>query len=202
MNALVTQYFRLHNTLFNRTNYFSGLGQLALRLFLVPVFWVAGWNKFDGFEGVVEWFGNTDWGLGLPFPTLMATLAASTEVLGAILLAIGLATRWISVPLIITMLVAIFSVHWENGWQAIHDLNSWGANANAEEAISRLDRAKEILQEHGNYDWLTEKGSLVASNNGIEFGVTYLVMLLALLFSGGGNYVSVDYFLKKHFQSK
>jgi hypothetical protein len=32
-------------------------------------------------------------------------------------------------------------------------------------------------------------------NNGVEFAVTYLVMLLALIKMGGGRYVSVDYWL-------
>jgi len=196
---LVDNYYRLHHAIFNKTDIVSGLGPLALRLFLVPVFFVAGMNKVNGFEDVVAWFGNEEWGLGLPFPTLMAALAAGTEVIGAILLLFGLAVRWISIPLMATMLVAIFSVHWVNGWQALHDLQSWGANANAEEALNRLAIAKDILREHGNYEWLTEKGSIVMSNNGIEFGVTYFVMLVALFFSGGGKLFSVDYFLDKHF---
>ncbi|TQV88655.1 DoxX family protein [Aliikangiella coralliicola] len=196
---LVENYYKLHNAIFNKTDLISGLGPLALRLFLFPVFWVAGTNKLNGFEDVVAWFGNSDWGLGLPFPEVMAGLAAGTETIGAILLLIGLATRWIAIPLMVTMLVAIFAVHWENGWQAIHDLNSWGATENTEVAVERLSRAKSILQEHGNYDWLTEKGSIASLNNGIEFGVTYFVMLLALFFSGGGKLFSVDYFLDKHF---
>ena len=198
---LVESYYRLHNALFNKTDLLSGLGPLALRLFLVPVFWVAGTNKIDGFENVVEWFGNADWGLGLPFPTLMASMAVGAEVIGAALLLVGFAVRWISIPLMITMLVAMFAVHWDNGWQALHDLNSWGANENTAEALERLDRAKDILREHGNYDWLTEKGNIVMSNNGIEFATTYFVMLLALFFSGGGKLFSVDYYLDKHFNS-
>lgn len=196
---LVQSYYRLHNAIFNKTDVVSGLGPLALRLFLVPVFWVAGTNKIDGFENVVEWFGNSEWGLGLPMPALMASLAVAAEVGGAILLLLGLAVRWISIPLMITMLVAIFTVHIDNGWQAIHDLQSWGANENAADALERLDRAKDILREHGNYEWLTAKGNFVVSNNGIEFGATYFVMLLALFFSGGGKYFSADYFLNKHF---
>lgn len=196
---LIESYYRFHAAIFNKADHLSGLGPLALRLFLVPVFWVAGMNKLDGFENIVEWFGNSDWGLGLPFPTLMAAMATGTEIIGAVLLLLGLATRWISIPLMLTMLVAIFAVHWENGWQATHDLMSWGANANAEQALERLSIAKDLLREHGNYAWLTEKGGLTASNNGIEFGVTYFVMLLALFFSGGGKYFSVDYYLKKNF---
>lgn len=196
---LVQKYYQLHNVLFSHRALFTGLGPLALRLFLVPVFWVAGMNKVDGFENIVDWFGNSEWGLGLPMPTVMAGLATGTEVVGAILLLLGLATRWIAIPLMVTMLVAIFSVHIPNGWQATHDLMSWGANENAEEALSRLGIAKDLLREHGNYEWLTEKGGITSSNNGIEFGATYFVMLLALFFSGGGKLFSVDYYLDKRF---
>lgn len=88
------------------------------------------------------------------------------------------------------MLVAVFAVHWDNGWAAI-------ADSSAQEVAVRLGTVREILQEHGNYAWLTEQGGLVVLNNGIEFAVTYLVMLLSLLFTGGGRYVSVDYYLSR-----
>ena len=54
------------------------LAPLLLRLYLAPVFYMAGKNKYDGFEGTVQWFGNPDWGLGLPMPWLMAFLATAT----------------------------------------------------------------------------------------------------------------------------
>jgi len=173
----------------------DGFAPLALRLYLVPVFWMAGSQKIAGMDSTIEWFGNPDWGLGLPFPSLLAHLAAYTEAAGAVLLLVGLATRWISIPLIVTMLVAIFTVHWPNGWSAI-------ADSGAQDVAVRLGAARELLQEHGNYDWLTEKGSFVILNNGIEFGVTYLIMLLSLLFTGGGRYVSLDYFISKVFLSR
>lgn len=192
MNTLVAWYDSVHSALFSRLQRFDGLAPLALRLYLVPVFWMAGTHKIAGMEQTIEWFGNPDWGLGLPFPALLAYLAAYTEAIGALLLLLGLATRWISIPLIATMLVAIFAVHWGNGWAAI-------ADSSAQDVAVRLGAAREILQEHGNYTWLTEKGSFVVLNNGIEFGVTYLVMLLSLLFTGGGRYVSVDYYLSRRF---
>lgn len=167
------------------------LAPLALRLYLAPVFWVAGMNKVNGFENTVNWFANPDWGLGLPFPTLMAGLATGTEVLGAIALLLGLGTRWFAVPLMVTMLVAIFKVHLHNGWQAIADPMSPWANANVDGAIDRLDKAKSLLREHGNYDWLTETGNFVVSNNGYEWAATYFVMLLALFFIGSGK-LSLD----------
>ncbi|WP_349632017.1 HvfX family Cu-binding RiPP maturation protein [Bermanella sp. WJH001] len=175
---------------------------LALRLYLAPVFWVAGMNKLSDIDSVASWFGNSDWGLGLPFPELLAWLATLTEVGAAVLLVIGLAVRWISIPLIITMLVAIFAVHWPNGWQAVADPNSPFASADIEEVMRRLGFAKDILQEHGNYNWLTERGSVVISNNGIEWATTYLLMCLVLLFKGAGRYVSLDYYVKLYLNSQ
>jgi hypothetical protein len=88
----------------------------------------------------------------------------------------------------------------DNGWQAINDLKSPYANADAEEAINRLSRAKNILREHGNYRWLTEHGSIVSLNNGIQFAATYFIMLLALFFLGGGKYISLDYWIGRQFK--
>lgn len=195
MNALVQRYYIIHNAIFSRLKYFDGLAPLALRLYLVPVFWMAGTQKIATMEDTIAWFGNPDGGLGLPFPVLMAHLAAYTETIGALLLLLGLATRWISIPLIITMLVAIFAVHWDNGWAAI-------ANSSAEDVAARLGAARDLLQEHGNYTWLTERGRFVIFNNGIEYGVTYLVMLFTLLFTGGGRFTSVDYFLSRLFPER
>lgn len=174
------------------------LGPLALRLYLVPVFWVAGTNKLGGMDNVIAWFGNPDWGLGLPFPAVMAWLAVGAEVLGAIALLVGLATRWFAVPLMVTMLVAAFTAHAKHGWQAVADPKSPFANANVEGAMERLDKAKELLREHGNYEWLTETGNFVISNNGVEWAITYFVMLLALFFYGAGK-LSLDHLLAQRF---
>jgi uncharacterized membrane protein YphA (DoxX/SURF4 family) len=168
------------------------LGPLALRLYLVPVFWVAGTNKLGGMDDVIAWFGNPDWGLGLPAPAVMAWLATVTEVAGAVALFLGLATRWFAIPLMVTMLVAALKVHAANGWQAVADPRSPFANANIEGAMERLDKAKSLLREHGNYDWLTETGNFVVSNAGMEWAITYFVMLLALFFSGAGK-LSLDH---------
>jgi uncharacterized membrane protein YphA (DoxX/SURF4 family) len=178
------------------------IGPLALRLYLVPIFWMAGTKKLANMDSTIEWFGNPDWGLGLPFPEIMAWLATLTEAGGAILLLTGLAVRWISVPLMVTMLVAMFTVHWQNGWLAIAEGSGIFANEQSIAAVERLHVAKEILQEHGNYDWLTEHGSFVVLNNGIEFAATYLIMLLVLFFYGAGRYLSVDYWFKQWWQKK
>lgn len=178
------------------------LAPLLLRIYLVPIFWMAGTKKFNSFEDTAAWFGNPDWGLGLPMPELMAALATGSELLGAILLAIGLGVRWISIPLMVTMVVAAVTTHWQNGWLAIAEGTGIFATDRTAGAIERLNASKEILKEHGNYSWLTENGSLVILNNGIEFAATYFIMLVALFFIGGGKYFSVDYWIRKQYMNE
>lgn len=194
-----TSLCRFHNSVINSSSY---LASLALRLYLAPIFWMAGMSKLNSFDNTVDWFGNSDWGLGLPFPLLMATLATAAELIGAILLVLGLLTRLISIPLIITMLIAILCVHWDNGWQAIADANAPFANAQVLAAPEKLERARDILQTYGNYEWLTASGKFVILNNGIEFATTYLIMLLALVGLGGGKYHSLDYWLNLYLGRK
>ena len=66
-----------------------------------------------------------------------------------------------------------------------------------EGANERKEAARSLLQEYGNYNWLTEYGSITVLKNGIEFAATYFIMLLVLFFSGGGRYTSVDHFIAK-----
>jgi len=197
--------------LLDKTRALDFLAPLALRLYLVPVFWMSGTMKlnnagldclssgcdFTPKQDVIDWFGNTEWGLGLPYPEVMAYLASYTEYFGAILLLIGLAVRWISIPLLATMVVAAVTVHLPNGWSAISAGGGMFATPRSEGAIERLDVAKGILQQHGNYSWLTENGSFIMLNNGIEFAATYSIMLLTLIFIGAGKYFSVDYFIAR-----
>lgn len=183
----------------DKINVTDFIAPLLLRLYLVRVFWMAGTMKLGSMENTIEWFGNPDWGLGLPLPFLMAWLATLTEVVGAVFLFFGFATRWVSIPLIITMVVAAVTVHLPNGWLAIAEGGGLFATERTMGAVQRLDRAKEILQEHANYSWLTENGSLVILNNGIEFAATYTIMLVALLYVGAGK-LSIDHLIAKRFQ--
>jgi uncharacterized membrane protein YphA (DoxX/SURF4 family) len=132
----------------------------------------------------------------------MAALVTATEVIGAVFLLLGFAVRWITIPLFITMVVAAITVHWQNGWLAIAEGSGIFATERTQAAAEKLSRAKEILQEHGNYDWLTEAGSFVVLNNGIEFAITYSIMLLMLFFIGAGRYVSLDYWITRRFFQK
>jgi putative oxidoreductase len=204
----LVHFYKPVHTLLDKSLSFEGIAPLLLRLYLAPVMIQAGWNKYSSFSDIVDWFGNEDYGLGLPFPALMAFFAVAAELVGGVLLVIGLTTRWVTIPLMVTMLVAAFSVHWPNGWAAIADASSWMSNGTillndaVMSAPDKLAAAKNILQEHGNYDWLTSSGKFVVLNNGIEFAITYFIMLLSLFFTGGGKYTSVDYYLSKKFMTE
>lgn len=81
---------------------------LFFRLILAYGFFDPAMKKVMHFSDIVIWFRD---GLNLPFPEVNAFMATSTEVLGVALLILGLATRFISVPLIVVMFVAVVTVH-------------------------------------------------------------------------------------------
>jgi uncharacterized membrane protein YphA (DoxX/SURF4 family) len=168
---------------------------------------MAGSNKIDfetlaPYDSVVQWFGNPDWGLGLPFPTLMAYLAGYAELLGAVALLFGFALRWMAIPMMVTMVVAAVTVHWQYGWPAIADPNAPAIflTDRINESADKLAAAKSLLQAHGNYGWLKSSGNFVILNNGIEFAATYFVMLLSLFFTGAGRFFSLDYWIYQVFR--
>jgi len=103
---------------YNRaTEWLSNLKDLPLffiRIVLAYGFYNPAIMKWNNISSIAEWFGS----MGIPMPILNAYMAASTEMAAVILLPLGLATRIISIPLMITMLVAIFAVHYTNGFNA------------------------------------------------------------------------------------
>jgi uncharacterized membrane protein YphA (DoxX/SURF4 family) len=178
------------------------LAPLALRIYLAPIFIFAGINKLKHAEHLGPYFDS----LGIPAPELMVYVAALAELLGGIALLAGLAVRWAAIPLMFTMVVAATTAHWDNGWHVLPETEltvpwEWRTDL-IEEANTRKDAARSLLEEHGNYSWLTETGSITILKNGIEFAATYFIMLLVLLFIGAGNYFSVDYWIARTWRRK
>lgn len=222
MTLLLTTY----RNFLNKLPAFDGIPALLLRLYLAPVFIMAGFSKtqllsedvsglaaFMADPNIIAWFGNSDWGLGLPFPALLANLVILVEFFGGWLLLVGALTRLISIPLMFTMIIAATTVHIDNGWFAITPTNpdisaakvlDWfgvdqaqASLDNSADTANRLAKMREILAENGNTDWLYGNGNIVVLNNGVEFSVTYFIMLLALFFIGAGRYTSVDYYMSR-----
>jgi len=92
----------------------QSLSLLFARLAVAYGFYDPAMQKWSDISAVATWFGS----IGIPFPTLNAYMAASTEFIGVVLLTLGLFTRLISIPLMIIMVVAITTVHLVNGFSA------------------------------------------------------------------------------------
>ena len=89
---------------------------LGLRLVLAWEFWEAGVGKFHG----DNWFADISDDFPFPFNVIPVGvswfLATWTEIIGAVALVIGLATRFWAAGLIILDVVAWVSVHAGNGY--------------------------------------------------------------------------------------
>ncbi len=210
---------RIYDRAVEIARHFDGVASLLLRLILGPVLMAAGWEKLTG----SNWFVHVQDSFPFPFnvlpPEFSWFLASWSEFLGGAMLLAGLATRLVAIPLAVTMFVAAWSVHLDNGWAAIAPSNPpaicipgdaaqatsnaferflkcQNVNERTIEASKRLAAAKSILREHGNYHYLNGNGAIVKLNSGIEFAAIYLTMLLALVVIGGGRYLSLDYYMR------
>jgi len=103
------------------------LWPLALRLILAWEFWEAGQTKLHG----NNWFADipwVDWQKGFPFPfDLISTdlnwlLATWAELVFAVMLLLGLFTRFVAISLLVVTMVATAAVHWPAEWSSLAEL--------------------------------------------------------------------------------
>lgn len=96
------------------TSRLNGWGITLLRVVTGVVFIAHGWQKLFvwGFDGVAQAFGQ----MGIPFAGATAVLVTLLELFGGIALVAGLFTRLVSLPLAVTMLVAMLQVHLSGGF--------------------------------------------------------------------------------------
>ena len=143
----------------------SAFPPLALRILLDWAFGESGDAKLTG----SNWFAE----LSFPFPFDLLPpawswqMATWFELVGALALVVGLATRFVSISLIVLTIVAIAAVHWPAEWNS----------------LAELLRGYRILDEAGD------------GFGNYKLPVIYLVMFLPLLFGGAGRW-SVDAWLK------
>jgi putative oxidoreductase len=88
----------------------SWLAPTLTRIVLGLIFVGTGWGKLHDLDKVTEYFGS----LGIPLPAFNATLAATTELVGGLMILVGLLARVASLPLIFTMAVAIATAKWSD----------------------------------------------------------------------------------------
>lgn len=163
----ITKLSTLYQTIIHVLN---GIGtwlpQAILRLFIAWEFLEAGLQKLHG----TNWFAD----ITFPFPfnilppDISWGVATFFEVIGAIAIALGLATRFFAASLLILTLVAIAAVHWPSEWHSLGDLLM---------GYRFTDKAGDGL---GNY----------------KLPLIYLIALVPLIFSGAGK-LSLDHLLHK-----
>jgi putative oxidoreductase len=81
-----------------------------MRLFVGYFFMETGWAKIHNLDAFTTRFAQ--W--GIPYPTFNAALSGYTEFLGGALTILGLGMRFVSIPMIINMIVAILTVKLKN----------------------------------------------------------------------------------------
>ena len=87
----------------------ASLGLLVLRVVVGAVFAAHGAQKI--FEYTLPGTIGSFAGMGIPLPEIAAPFVAFVELIGGILLALGLFTRPVGILLAIDMLVALVAVH-------------------------------------------------------------------------------------------
>lgn len=89
---------------------------LPLRLIMGFGFMVHGWAKLsrgpEGFAGLLTF-------IGVPLPELTAWVVTLLELLGGLALVMGALVPLVTIPLIATMLVAMFTIHLQYGFSSI-----------------------------------------------------------------------------------
>lgn len=142
---------------------------LVLRIILAWEFGEAGLEKLHG----KNWFFDIDF--PFPFnllpPSVSWNISTGFELVGAVALLLGLATRFFTVSLIILTIVAIAAVHWPTEWHT----------------LSQLFTGYRIVDEEGD------------GFGNYKLPLLYIVMFLPLLFNGAGK-LSLDYLIKKYYK--
>ena len=105
MNAFITVFYDWSRI---AAAPFAWAAPLAVRIVVGWVFLWSGWQKLHILPRMIENFRS--W--GIPAPEILAPFVSGVEFVGGLLLLIGLLTRFISVPMMIVMIVAIVSAKW------------------------------------------------------------------------------------------
>lgn len=88
----------------------NSLGLLLVRMFLGLGLAAHGFSKFFGESGIAGFAGFLK-SLGVPSPNVMAYVSAGTELMGGVLVAIGLFTRPAAAIVAFNMFVAALTAH-------------------------------------------------------------------------------------------
>jgi len=163
------------------------LSPLALRTLLAWEFFESGREKLGG----QNWFADLEGRFPFPFSTLPASLnwqlATWLELVGAVMLLLGLATRSVAYVFWVLTIVAIAAVHWPDQWNGLGEL--WQGYAITDQGYGNFKLPllflamllPLILNGGGALSvdrLLAGPGRATAGNDGLGWGVSLIALLL------------------------
>lgn len=160
------------------TDLLDGIGDwiapLVLRTLLAWEFFVAGLEKYNG----SNWFADIQSNFPFPFnhvpPDISWAMATWFELVGGVLLFVGLFARFWAVSLFILTVVAIGAVHWGVG-------NVWAGDVRPYQGFAEMIQGYVISNKgFGNY----------------KLPLIYLVMFVPLILNGPGK-ASLDHLIRR-----
>jgi putative oxidoreductase len=101
-NPTAKLHYRGYALLIAIGSHLQSFALLLLRLILGVDLAITGWGHLHHVPDMVKRF--TEW--GIPLPTVNVYVSGTTEMIGGVLIALGLATRLVSVPLIFNFIIA------------------------------------------------------------------------------------------------
>lgn len=105
MNLFATIFYDWSRLVADR---FAWAAPLAVRIVVGWVFLWTGWTKLTILPRMTETFRSR----GIPAPEILTPFVSGMEFVGGVLLLVGLLTRFIAVPMMVIMVVAIAAVKW------------------------------------------------------------------------------------------
>ena len=162
-HGLNIRFFKKYKTLNTKQFIIANIVSVLVLMFVFKMLFPFTLKYFSVLE---LFFVNS---IGLPFN--------SGSIIGAVLLALGLLTRFISIPLLFVMVVAIATVHGAHGFHVIMpgDAFSW---------------------ENPYINGTEVPHTVVVLQNGYEMVMYYMAMLMVLVSKGAGR-LSLDFLIFK-----
>jgi putative oxidoreductase len=105
---MFTQIKTLSHRLLGLCAQLSWIGPLAVRLIVGTAFVLTGWGKLHSLDNVSDFFAD----LHIPMPYANAVFVSSIELVGGVLLILGIGTRIAAALLIGVMSVAFLTAIW------------------------------------------------------------------------------------------
>ena len=93
---------------------------------LLPLRLIVGFGFMS--HGLAKWgrgpanFGKLLHVIGVPFPVVTAWMVTTLEVFGGLAILIGVLTALVSIPLVVSMFVAMFTVHLRFGFSSVNTI--------------------------------------------------------------------------------